>query len=544
MTKILEAKYIKGRWVLNFNPRLSYDNSHSCDDWADEFEKCLTHRLSEDFSSLAKLENDIWLLELRKKYFLKGIIRSLIARRFVGNCLNDPTRSHRLSDSSDLIDLSIIRAQFSRYGARTHPLSFGRFCSIMKTGFSFVAAFAAWGSVLLRFRGLGKLDSNHPLLLAVHGEWSNRTKHVWHALVKSQAIPPVIILGRPRKAFSALRSEIFNRTEIAEKDLTLVWPFDGLSGLLALRSFFSVVLGGFRAINKLYEISGWEPVFRDLVSMSYRVFMGQTSRIWWNRQHVSVGRVIYGHTGNADTTLLERAQQESGARTIHLFHGVSSGHNFFGYSDVAICQNEHDTRLTRSLGGYKEVTCIKSPRPEVMSSGDGFLLLSNLLHPSNQYFQVHGPQGEFRLWRDVSAAVDRIGLSRCAVTWKPHPQFYSLADSVQCEVLDRLGEVGFSLWDKKKSYDNVVSYDVVLSTVSTTIIDLLRFGRAPMVYAWPPFDQALFASRTPPELLVSNIEEIEKAYHLLKNQQDHTRLFFQFWSELEPSVLPAIERSF
>jgi hypothetical protein len=206
--------------------------------------------------------------------------------------------------------------------------------------------------------------------------------------------------------------------------------------------------------------------------------------------------VVFGHTGLADTSLLELGLKAAGARTVHYVHGVSQGWNFTGLSDLAVFQCDSDARWHRALGGYGGTVVLKA-KPAPCPDGTGWLLLSNRAHPMDPDYQARGLRAEVALLRSVARAADIARQPRAAVTWKPHPVLYSLPAIVQSSALAEGRRLGFTLWDPdNRDLSGARAFAVVITSPSTAAIDMLRLGKLPIVFG-DPGDPACAVAQIP-----------------------------------------------
>src|SRR5690606_8879585 len=100
-------------------------------------------------------------------------------------------------------------------------------------------AIAAWFGVLLalcRFGGSGGRVAG-ARLVALHGEVSNRTRHLLDALKAGEPANGVLVLGLPRRSLEALRKDW--APWLGDRDLVLWRP-------LSLRAFLGSMAEGRR----------------------------------------------------------------------------------------------------------------------------------------------------------------------------------------------------------------------------------------------------------------------------------------------------------
>ncbi|WGM41118.1 hypothetical protein [Caulobacter sp. NIBR1757] len=324
-----------------------------------------------------------------------------------------------------------------------------------------------------------------PLVAALHGEIANRTRHVITALAAEAPDTPVLLLGRPQLGRAALRRALSD----AGLSGPLVRPFDLPGALAALPAIVRRLGQGARAV----AAADWRPATRDLAAICFRVMLGET-HARWAAAHIPAGprTVVFGHTGVADSNLLERAVQARGARTVHWVHGVSLGLNFVGGSNLAVFQCGADARWHQALGGYDRTISLPADAPEPAAGGDGWLVLSNLVHPMNADYRRHGLAGEIALLEAVAAAA---GDAR--KVWKPHPILASLEADIRAAIESRAATLGFTRWREGDDLARARDFAVVVSTPSTVALDVLKLGVLPILYGGADLDPASAIAQLP-----------------------------------------------
>lgn len=424
----------------------------------------------------------------------------------------------------EAIDLEL-RKGLAEFNWQPTESDSGRFIS----WFARVTAALTLISGVLKFERSCKLDGNLPLF-AVHREWSNRTRHVWQQLSGRDAI--VFLLGRPflRPCISKLK-RLLSQHGIDVEGIRFVAPYE--RGRLITRLSL-----GWREANTFLAVlrefiaqCGFSPDTRQTAGMIYRIMLGTAHAQWIKSQSSAESRCVFGHTGLGDSGRIDHALRAKGVETVHWFHGVSAGQNFYGYSSIALCKSGFDRTLTMRLGGYQRATYSPACVPELAEPRNGWLLLTNWLHPQNPSFRKHGPRDELLLLDQIARAGERAGLDARDVVWKPHPAFQSLSETVQNEVLSRLRVYGFSQWDKN---NNIKYFRIILCTVSTTIIDVLLSGQVPVIHTLQEFDQDSFVGVLPQALFVSTARDIESAARKMTDRNFRGSLFQQAWQAVLP----------
>ena len=190
---------------------------------------------------------------------------------------------------------------------------------------------------------------------------------------------------------------------------------------------------------------------------------------------------MYGHTGLADTTLLEQAQQQRGTQTFHAVHGISAGLNFTGRSSVALFRCAHDARWHEQLGGYGSCRSHVEDCPAHVRGVSGLLFLSNHLHPMNPWFRAFGAASDLRALSIIAETADELGVARSEVVWKPHPVFSTLPAGDQETVLEQIQRWGFTQWCEGSPLGECVRFQYVVCTRSTVALDVLKLGVLPII---------------------------------------------------------------
>lgn len=381
----------------------------------------------------------------------------------------------------------------------------------------------AWGRTLLTTPAGDRLP-DAAVVAALHGEIANRTRHLIAALAAEAPETPILLLGRPQLDRTALRRALSN------VGLTgpLVRPFDLSSGLAALPAILRRLAQGARAV----AAADWRPATRDLAAICFRVMLGET-HARWVAVHVPAGprTLVFGHTGVADSHLLERALQGRGARTVHWVHGVSLGLNFVAGSDLGLFQCGSDARWHQALGGYGATASLPAAAPTPAAGGEGWLVLSNLIHPMNADYRRHGIAGEVALLEAVAAAA---GDAR--KVWKPHPILASLELDVRSAIEARAAALGFTRWREGDDLGRARDFAVVVSTPSTVALDALRLGVLPILYGGSALDPASALAQLP--LKADTGEALTSAASRLAS--DRATLFKAAWTAIGPGREPTL----
>lgn len=306
------------------------------------------------------------------------------------------------------------------------------------------------------------------VVAAVHGEWSNRTRHLL-SLVPQDGSVPLIVLGRPRVSL----------TEVAEAWQGrggLVRPLSAAALRRALPDIARLAGEGARVMARAHRAPG----AAAMVAMAWRVFAGAVHRHWWAAQAARPELAVFGHTGVADTTLLELAMQARGTRTAHLAHGVAGGRNFDGLSSLYVAAAAHDARAMAADGGYRAAAVLPAARPAAgVPSRAEWLLLTNFAHPTSDAYLARGIAAEIDVLRLAAAAAREAGVA--PPVYRPHPARALLPEEDRRALDAAVAELGLAAWPEALGYDAIADFATVLTTPSTVLLDLMRRGRLPVL---------------------------------------------------------------
>ncbi|HSM40248.1 MAG TPA: hypothetical protein VK862_05820, partial [Afifellaceae bacterium] len=174
-------------------------------------------------SSFSKRVNDrYWRLEYAKLVAAEGFAvlgqADEIAR--VAGSGDDPVLFDNVI-KSDRVSVAAARA----LSATGHAVDGAGRASLflrLRYGLSMGVAMAAWLSTLIRHGWGNRLPSEagSGLIIAVHGEVSNRTGHVLAAAAQNSSVSAAIVLGRPRSALRTISREWASRFGLADIKLS------------------------------------------------------------------------------------------------------------------------------------------------------------------------------------------------------------------------------------------------------------------------------------------------------------------------------------
>jgi len=386
-------------------------------------------------------------------------------------------------------------------------------------------AVVAWFGVLLALCRFPSSGGRIPgtRVVAVHGEVSNRTRHLLEGLKAGEPTDAVLVLGLPRRSLAEIRK---------------AWsPWLGASGLelrrpVSLGAFASSMPAGCRAVAEAYRLARscpCSPRSRELAAILARLWLGEAHALWWSRHGGCVALAIYGHTGTADTSRLEQAQQANGATTVHLVHGISGGRNFLGLSDVAVWRCGHDADWHTRLGGYGSCSWVPAKKPRWRCGESGILLLTSLAHPMNIGYRLRGIEDELALLRSTVEAVRRIGVDG-VLTWRPHPAIKKLPlrerESLRCAAESLEFRIDFE--------SNLAAMARrarwVISSESTVVVELLAEGVLPIM--WPSTWSQRGSALSEYPAVATSAEELSKM--LLEQNDQWAKLFDLAWTIVRP----------
>lgn len=365
------------------------------------------------------------------------------------------------------------------------------------------------------------------IVIAVHGEDSNRTRHVLALLGDGDEKVRVIVLGRPRASLARLRKAWASAWR--NDALELERPHDIAAAIAAAPTIRASLVLGTSLISGL----PWLPGIAALSGTIYRECMGLVSAQWWQAAPSLGGSIIYGHTGLADTTHLELAQQASGCVTIHAVHGLSDGLNFVGRSNVAVFRCKHDAQWHERLGGYGKCQSVAMAQPAYMHGGGRLLLLSNYLHPMSLWFRMHGARDEIRALDEVSRAVELSSLGWSALVWRPHPVFSVHSVGLRGLVLAAAEHRGFYKWTEAEGSADGSQPAQVVCTPSSVAMDVMMAGSMPLVLDLQGMNPSCAIRRLP--FVAVNAAELASCLVTAADPTHGEHAFAAAWRDIGPS---------
>lgn len=363
--------------------------------------------------------------------------------------------------------------------------------------------------------------------LAAHGEWTNRTRHLLGLAADGDREFPLLVLGRPKSSLKTVETLIGEQVERAKVRLHRPISFRA-----ALNAFPAIRFELKRAWS-ISQRGNYLPPFGRSVAILFRLCLGQVHREWWRSAGAKPAVVIYGHTGTADASALELEQQESGTTTVHLLHGISTGHAFTGVSDLLIARCGHDAKWHDRLGGYGRASSVTQDRPDLSRSSGKWALCTNYAHPTAFADEPTAVRFENQVIETVASAALRLGKAASDIVYRPHPAIEMLSPGAREEVLANARDAGFA------SSDTVLDlfiFDLVLTTPSTVMQDGLCAGTIPLVIDLAGADEdSVYGAY--PFTCHSEDEVVETVREI---QRDREASFRRAWDIVGPGRLPSI----
>lgn len=414
---------------------------------------------------------EVWRLEVAKSAIDSGEIAMGLAASLAKGCAEQPNSIHEISGPEQYLCTAAFARQFAANGLSVKQGDLARLVRV-SDGLAVVASLIALVVMIILRGGHGRFPKSPDLLFAIHGESSTRSRHLLKTLADTKQPAAILLVGRSKMRTSALQAAWRKETVGVLPPMVRAWS--RLSAVISIPAGLRILSSAPVAWRK----APWVPPWRERVAQAWRCLLGSASAQWWKMQREHCKAVVFGHTGTAETHLLERAMQASGARTLHAVHGLSGGINFVAYSDVSIWRCGADATWHRSLQTYGQCIHVPAVRPTPLTCGSGVLLMTNLAHPMNPLYRYAGLQAE----RDVVLAVARSADPSTIVRWRPHPVSGSLKKSERRELAAIASTAGVT--QLVGHFD--MSYEIrranrVFCTPSTTVMDVVVGGRIPQL---------------------------------------------------------------
>ncbi len=483
--------------------------------------------------------SEAWQAELPKACIGEGEIAIGYAEAIAEACAAGNAETESPAAQRSWLSRRSLRFALHR---RRHPVALHHVFRWADATALLFAAITAWISLLIvsvqHVTWVSRLPTGGHWLMAVHGEWSNRTRHVLELLKDGSPPLAILILGRPHISLALLRDLWAHKLG----GHTLPEMLRPWSVSTVVSTFFRCARTAIEGI-RLTKDAPYLPGFREQVAMFWRAFLGEASAAWWHKQKVDPCRIVYGHTGNADTTLLELAQQAAGHSTTHIVHGISAGLNFTGRSSVAVFRCGHDTHWHSRLGGYGDCIFDSSTFSEraIPAEATGLLLLTSLAHPMYPGYRAFGLDEEKRALRLVAQAAKDVPDVQ-GLMWKPHPAIASLSVTEQQELAELATSLGFLRIPAESDWRRAASSARwIVTTASTAVVELIASGHLPTMIAsdWVDSDSAL--ARYP--CTARTAAELVDDYRHKQNPDKLMELRRVAWMSIQPASNICIENS-
>lgn len=314
-------------------------------------------------------------------------------------------------------------------------------------------------------------------LIAVHGEWSNRTRHLLGQIGPDLAPSAILVLGRPQTPLSDLQKRWSARLQPALLP-ALVVPASASAALRALPQLLASLRKGLAHS----AATPYRPALRAHAALVFRVLLGGVMAQWWRDHGPAHATVLFGHTGTGDTAQLEKAMQGKSCKTTHVVHGLCTGPNFAGFSNHAHFHCALDAQRYSALQQYGHCSAHRATMPQVQRGDKGLLLLTNYAHPMNPGYQAQGLADELQLLRSVAELAGEMGEPAQPLQWKPHPAIGQLPATQQATLRREAQALGYvEITDPTQTLPAARGALWVLTTPSTMAVDLLSAGCLPIV---------------------------------------------------------------
>lgn len=363
--------------------------------------------------------------------------------------------------------------------------------------------------------------------LAVNAEVSNRTRHVLamdNKVVEHGS--PILIIGQVRAKLANITKDF--KAQYPERHFDLLRPLDLISVVSSLPKACRHLLYRQADFNKFpFSLS-----LTERIKINIRFLQGFAHQHWWRHVKLPPNYVIFGHTGLADTTMLEYQMQAESVKTVHYVHGTSHGWNFAGHSDIGFFSSGFDADLATKVKGYKKTTYARTTMPVPKFGGEKWALLTSYSHPMNPVYKKKGVSADIGIMTAVTIALKKQGTEARNILWRPHPIIGQLSDEDRCALYDCANELDITLWPNDLPYSSMRNLSGIITTPSTAVFDCLRFGKVPLVFSTDTIQSDLIYAHLP--TLVSSVDELERMILFLNNEEDYRKRFEAIWHIVRP----------
>ena len=470
-----------------------------------------------------------WKLELSKSLADEDVAVMASAYAMADMCLTSNSPLLCFQSQHPRKVARALRVELSQRGETVAGLWIDRLAAHIRFTSATVLAWLVWTWIVLAYLPWQvRPPRDSRIMLAVHGECSNRTRSLLPPHFSAQRDIAYLIVGRPREKLRSLRAKL--GLDAVDGDSRVLRPASRLAALRSMPDSCNQIAKGWWLMADVPVL----PSCKDLSGMVYRMIQGQCYRHFWAESGLRPRVVVYAHTGTADTTALEISQQSLGARTIHLVHGISPGWNFTGLSDLAAFQCGHDAAWHRSLPAYGSTTWLQAKPPAANTAGSGWVLLSNYVHPANGLPPSIALSRELALIGMVSEAARLAGVEPECVTWKPHPAFDQADRATRRTVLNSVKQAGFNTWPPGSSIADIARFRLVLTTPSTIALDALRLGKVPIIVHSAPLQPDTVIGALPAK--AGNAWELARLVGQLSRDELWRDMFVLSWRRAKPGA--------
>ena len=210
----------------------------------------------------------------------------------------------------------------------------------------------------------------------------------------------------------------------------------------------------------------------------------QATRAFLSREQVAGANLFFAASQLADTVVVDQLLQRANATTFEFHHG-SIGDDWAGgfrpRSSVACVWTRSDARSIEELGQRALVARSMTAERKARSprARPRVLVMTNYTHWG---LRVDGTYPQLPLLVELFAGIDRVmGTRDVEVRWRPHPADDS---SVVDQILDARGGIVRST--EANVLDDIAWADVIVASLSTTVVEALLLGHAPVIVHVPP----------------------------------------------------------
>lgn len=509
--------------------------------------------------AVSRVRDAIWQLELAANATNADKVAMLAGQELARAALNSDgtAKSFATAIPNDVSGDASLQSLKYELGIAANSSNIGN------TVLHIVACKLAWLSalwLLLRYGGssprtLGNFANDSisgGTVIALHAEDTTRTRHLRGALAKHlddhNQRQLLLLLGRPSAGVKAALRALDPKGQLGEIDVRR--PMNVRALLRTIPQTIARLANGVSATGAVpFPIP-----MRERIAMAYRMIQGTAQAQWWqsavgpsavgpSAASQSPATALFGHTGTADTSILELAMQSCGAQTIHVVHGTNVGWPFAGLSDAAIFQTSADAQLGATLPAYQRCTYIPATCPPLragLGSGDGrWAVLTSYTHLSHPAYHQNGADADIALIQMAAQAAARMGQPPEKILWRPHPHIEVVATAERARLLAAVKAAGFTRWPDSLPYDALGSFSAVMTSPSTVLTDALRVGQPAIVVSLTPLQDDLIYNR--PNLLVRDLDGLLSALQGIADPAGASDRLRMAWDAIEPGGPLTIE---